>query len=268
LFQLQPAEGKTTVQFDVLISAASAIQKAKDNCQDAGSASMSKLSGQESGGKKLNKCWHCNLTTHSDKGFGKDICEKFCKAAKHKGKLCKGVGHFPDCCKKGKAEAKKAKLNALTTEDPAGEVAAAPAPPAEAAAESGAQAAALNSIKQVQPYRFDPERYQGYKMEDCGWWSLEALTPRPIQKKRVWARMEAMSLGPALVHFLFDNVSRVWRSASPPSHAAKHVQIELDRGSYAGTGVKKPQKKCRKVVDTWGPSDTYQPKVGEGNRRR
>ena len=87
LFQLQPAEGKTTVQFDVLISAASAIQKAKDNCQDAGSASMSKLSGQESGGKKVNKCWHCNLTTHSDKGFGKEIREKFCKAAKHKCKI-------------------------------------------------------------------------------------------------------------------------------------------------------------------------------------
>ena len=87
LFQLQPEEGKTTVQFDVLIAAASAIQQAKDNCQDAGSASMSKLSGQESGGKKVNKCWHCNLTTHSDKGFGKEIREKFCKAAKHKCKI-------------------------------------------------------------------------------------------------------------------------------------------------------------------------------------
>jgi hypothetical protein len=62
LFQLRPEEGKTTVSFDVLISVASAIQQAKDNYQDAGSASMSKLSGQESGGKKLNKCWHCNLT--------------------------------------------------------------------------------------------------------------------------------------------------------------------------------------------------------------
>jgi hypothetical protein len=50
LFQLQPVEGKTTVQFDMLIAAASAIQQAKDNCQDAGSASMSKLSGQENGG--------------------------------------------------------------------------------------------------------------------------------------------------------------------------------------------------------------------------
>ena len=157
------------------------------------------------------------------------------------------MGHLPDCCKKGKAEAKKAKLNALTAEEPAGEAAAAPPPPVEAAAESGAQAAALNSIEQV---RFDPERYQGYKMEDCGWWSLEALTPKPIQTKRVWARMEAMSSGLALEYFLFDNVSRVWRSAPPPSHAAKHVRIELDRGSYSGTGVKKPQKMAWKIVDT------------------
>ena len=93
------------------------------------------------------------------------------------------MGHFPDCCRKGKAEARKAKLNALTAEEPAGEAAAAPPPPAEAAAELGAQAAALNSIAKVQPYRFNPERYQGYQMEDCGWWSLEALSPKPIQKK-------------------------------------------------------------------------------------
>ena len=48
-----------------------------------------------------------------------------------------------------------------------------------------------------------------------------------------------MSSGPALGRFLFDNVSKVWKSAPPPSHAAKHVRIELDRGSYSGTGVKK-----------------------------
>ena len=35
LFQLQPKEGKTTVEFDVLIRAASEIQQAKDNCLDA-----------------------------------------------------------------------------------------------------------------------------------------------------------------------------------------------------------------------------------------
>ena len=36
LFQLRPEEGKMTVSFDVLISAARAIQQAKDTCQDAG----------------------------------------------------------------------------------------------------------------------------------------------------------------------------------------------------------------------------------------
>ena len=43
----------------------------------------------------------------------------------------------------------------------------------------------------------------------------------------------------------------MWRSAPPPSHAAKHVRIELDRGSYSGTGVKKPKKMARKPLDTW-----------------
>ena len=90
-------------------------------------------------------------------------------------------------------------------------------------------------------------------MDNSGWWSIEALTPRTIQTKRVWgAKVEAVSSArPALGHFLFDNQSRVWRSAPPPSHAAKRVQIELDRSSYVGTSVKKPQKKCRKIVDTW-----------------
>ena len=129
LFQLTPEVGKTTVSFEALISAASAIQQ--DNCQDAGSASLSKLSGQEGGGKKLHKCWCCDLTTHSEKGFGLDIREKFCKAFKHKC-TCKLVGHFPDTkrCKMGK-QVKKAKQNALSAEDPAKEsagTAGAPAP--------------------------------------------------------------------------------------------------------------------------------------------
>ena len=48
LFQITPEVGKTTVSFEALISAASAIQQAKDNCEEAGSAALSKLSGQES----------------------------------------------------------------------------------------------------------------------------------------------------------------------------------------------------------------------------
>ena len=143
LFQLTPEVGKMTVSFEALIYAASAIKQAKDNCQDAGSASLSQLSGQEGGGKKLHKCWCCDLTTHLEKGFRQDIREKFCKAFKHKCKVCKGVGHFPDTkhCKQGKA-GNKAKVNALSAEDPAKEsagTAGAPAPVEETTAEPAAQ---------------------------------------------------------------------------------------------------------------------------------
>ena len=56
------------MEFDVLIRTASEIQQAKDNCLDAGSSSMCKLSGQEAGGgKKPKACYNCNKTTHSDK---------------------------------------------------------------------------------------------------------------------------------------------------------------------------------------------------------
>jgi len=63
--------------------------------------------------------------------------------------------------------------------------------------------------------------------------------------------MEAMSSGPALGHYLFDNARQVWRSAPPPCHAAKHVRVELDRSSYSMTGMRKPQKMARKTLDTW-----------------
>ena len=158
---------------------------------------------------------------------------------------------------------KKAKHNALSAEDPTKEsagTAGTPAPVEEKAAEPAAQSAALNSVEQVQPaqYRFDPERYQDYRMESSGWWSIEALTPRAIQTKRVWgAKVEAVSSArPALGYYLFDNHTKVWRSAPPPSHASKRVQIELDRSSYVGSGVKKPQKKCRQIVDTWAFPDS------------
>ena len=86
-------------------------------------------------------------------------------------------------------------------------------------------------------------------MEDSGWWSVEAV--KPIRTKRVWARMEAVSSGPALRHYIFDNVNKVWKSAPPPSHAAKHVRVQIDRGSYTGSGVRKPLKVTRKSLDSW-----------------
>ena len=167
LFQLAPSEERNTVSFESLITAASTIYQAKENCQDAGTASLSKLSGQDGGGKKVQKCWCCDLTTHSEKGFSREVREKLCKAFRNKCKTCKLLGHFPDSkrCKMGKP--KKAKHNALSAEDPTKEsagTAGTPAPVEEKAAEPAVQSAALNSVEQVQPaqYRFDPERYQDY----------------------------------------------------------------------------------------------------------
>ena len=40
LFQIRPTEGNSTVEFDVLVKAASEIQQAKDNCLESGSSSM------------------------------------------------------------------------------------------------------------------------------------------------------------------------------------------------------------------------------------
>ena len=83
-------------------------------------------------------------------------------------------------------------------------------------------------------------------MENSGWWSLEAV--KPIQTQRLWAKMEATTAGPALGHYLFDNVREVWRSAPPPSHAAKKVRVEIDRGSYIGQGRSKVN---RRPLDSW-----------------
>ena len=148
---------------------------------------------------------------------------------------------------KGKVVPKKAKVSVLTAEEKEAEAAVPPA--TESAAVSEAPAAALNSVEQVRPYQFNPERYQDYRMENSGWWSVEAV--KPIQTKRVWAKMEAVSLGPALGHYIFDNVSKVWKSAPPPSHAAKCVHVEIYRGSYTGSGMRKPLKVTRKPLDSW-----------------
>ena len=66
----------------------------------------------------------------------------------HKCKICEKIGHFPDACRKGQTfgqkTPKKARVNVLTAEEKGGETAVVLLP-AEAAAEPGAQAAALNS---------------------------------------------------------------------------------------------------------------------------
>ena len=80
---------------------------------------------------------------------------------------------------------------------------------------------------------------------------MEAV--KPIHSRRIWATMEAQTAGPVLGHYLFDNVREVWRSAPPPSHAAKHVKVEIDRRSYKSQGRSKVN---RKPLDTWSFPDS------------
>ena len=88
-------------------------------------------------------------------------------------------------------------------------------------------------------------------MGSSGWWSLEAV--KPIKVQRLWAKMEATSAAPALGHYIFDNVREIWKSAPPPSHAAKRVRVEIDRGSYSGQGR---SKVMRRPLDSWAFPDS------------
>ena len=83
LFQIQPKENNSTVEFDVLVRAASEIQQAKDNCLEAGSSSVCGVSGSKPSGGKFKKksaCHSCNTMNHSEQGFTDEVRKKFCKA--------------------------------------------------------------------------------------------------------------------------------------------------------------------------------------------
>ena len=212
LFQLQPKAGKRTVEFDELVRAAPEIAQAKGNCLEVRSSSVCGVSGVKPGGGKkreLAACHSCNTMSHSDKGCSREVREKFCKAFKAKCKNYEKTGHFTDLCfhnkgfKGGPKETKKAKVSVLTAEETAPDTAAAAV--AKTPGVLTAPAATLNSVEQVQPYQFNPDRYQDYDMGSSGWWSLEAV--KPIKVQRLWAaKMEATSAAPALGHFIFDNV--------------------------------------------------------------
>ena len=108
----------------ILIRAACEIQQAKDDCLEAGEASVSGIFGFKPGGGKSKKgaCHRCNKTEHSEQGFFEDVRKKLCRAYKAKCKKCLQMGHFTDCCRppKGagvkKGEPKKAKVNAVSAE--------------------------------------------------------------------------------------------------------------------------------------------------------
>ena len=80
---------------------------------------------------------------------------------------------------------------------------------------------------------------------------MEAV--KPIKVQRLWATIEASSASETLGHFIFDNVRETWRRAAPPSHTAKRVRVELDRGSYSGHGR---TKVMRRALDSWAFPDS------------
>ena len=255
LFQLAPKENKTTVEFNTLVWVASEISQAKENCLESGSSSMMGMSGGDRTKPKSgwSACRCCNTKDHSAKGFSEEVRKESCKAFKSKCKKCGLVGHFTDCCMKGKKwPSRKAKVAAVSVEEAtAAAVAPAVLPPAVSTVGATGPAASLSSVAQVSEYHFDPNRYAGDNMENGSWWAFEAV--KPISSRRIWAAMEAQTAGPALGHFLFDKINNVWKSASPPGHAAKHVKIEIDRMSYKNQGRSKMN---RKSLDTWSFPDS------------
>ena len=68
MFQIPAKEGNSTVEFEDLIKAACEIAQAKENCLEAGGASVSGISGVKPGGGKAKKgaCHRCNTTEHSE----------------------------------------------------------------------------------------------------------------------------------------------------------------------------------------------------------
>ena len=165
LFQIQPKEGNSTVEFDVLVKAASEIQQAKDNCLEAGNSSVCGVSGSKPSGVKSKKsaCHSCNTMSHSDQGFSMEVRKKLCKAFNSECKKCQKTGHFTEFCFKGlrikNREAKKAKVNVVTAE-PAASDTPAPAVVEAPASVAAGPVAALNSVQQVQrEYSFNPDRY-------------------------------------------------------------------------------------------------------------
>ena len=118
MFQIRPTAGNSTVEFDVLVKAASEIQQAKYNCLEAGNTSVCGVTGSSSSGvKSKNPCMCCNTISHNDQGMGMGARKKHCKALNVECGKCKKKGHFTELCKAGqwgkKGDAKKAKVDVV-----------------------------------------------------------------------------------------------------------------------------------------------------------
>ena len=229
LFQLKPTGNNSTVAFDVLVKAASEIQEAKDNCQESGSSSVNQVSGGERS-KKEKECFNCCTTSHNEQGFSREVRKKLCKALDATCGKCKKVGHFPKGCRV--KSQKTAKVKVVTAEPPAAAVDSPVVATAQAAAQDTQAAAALNSVQAQREYTFNSARYGDDFGASGSYWSVSASIP--IQTQRLWCKMEASTASQPLGHYVYDNVRGSWKRAPPPGHAAKKVQIELDRASYSG----------------------------------
>ena len=98
--------------------------------------------------------------------------------------------------------------------------------PAAAAPAAAAPAAVLNSVQAVvqqsADYVFNPERY---KEVTGNYWQVSTVADQAGLLSR---NLEPTAIG----HFVFDEVSAVWKRKSPTPHAASKVRVELDRSSY------------------------------------
>ena len=206
----------------MLVKAASEIQQDKENCLESGSSSMCGVLGSKfSGNKSMKACHCCNTTSHSRLGFDMEVRKKHCKAFNIKCGKCQRMGHFTEFCRKGyfqkKKEAKKAKVNVVSTTRPA----AIDIPAVVTTADTQA-VAALNSVQQAQrEYFFDSARYGDDFGGSGDYWSVTARIP--IQVQRLWCKMEASTASQPLGHYIYNNVQGNWRRNAPPSHAAKKV---------------------------------------------
>ena len=156
LYQLKPAEGKTTVSFEKLVDAASEISTAKDNVAEASTTSMC--------AKANTICGFCIKISHNANGFTEEVWKKFCKAYGKTCNKCQKINHLSAACKsvqikkQREENKKKASVKEVSAvEEAPASVVADPAP--------AAPAAVLNSVKGVtntqQPdsYVFNLERF-------------------------------------------------------------------------------------------------------------
>ena len=160
LYQLKPAQGKTTVSFEKLMDAASEISTAKDNVAEASTTSMCAISGD----KANTICGFCITISHNANGFTEELWKKFYNAYGKTCNKCQKINHLSVACKsvqiKQWREVNKKKASVK-------EVSAVEEAPASVVADPAADApaAVLNSVKGVthtqQPtsYVFNPERF-------------------------------------------------------------------------------------------------------------